>query len=139
MAREEKVGLWAQEPPEEDVEADAPGPPYVASKKSDVLHKASCPLAEKIAPENLIRFETLEEAEAQCGRAATNFRFWIFDFGLKRKKPFRSLLSMRAFCIFFMKIVNKIQEIGKEPEELLATKIHEKHEIGRLTCSPKKG
>ncbi|RJP65944.1 MAG: hypothetical protein C4532_17110 [Candidatus Abyssobacteria bacterium SURF_17] len=68
-ARQEKRGLWAHEPSQaiehEELESDAP---YVASKKSNVFHKASCPLAEKIAPGNMIQFNSLEEAKASGRR-----------------------------------------------------------------------
>ncbi|RJP23517.1 MAG: hypothetical protein C4520_06055 [Candidatus Abyssobacteria bacterium SURF_5] len=53
-ARVQNVRLWAQEPTEEDVKADADTAAadtaaYVASRWSDVFYKASCPSAEKIA------------------------------------------------------------------------------------------
>jgi methylphosphotriester-DNA--protein-cysteine methyltransferase len=68
LARKEKVGLWAQEPPKEEANFNASAAPYVASKESDVFHKVSCPLAETIAQENVIRFNSLEEAKASARR-----------------------------------------------------------------------
>jgi len=73
-AREEGKGLWALRVPEEVEKAPSPplkralprGPPtapyYVGSKKRNVFHRPDCRWAAKIAPQNLVRFRTREEA-----------------------------------------------------------------------------
>jgi methylphosphotriester-DNA--protein-cysteine methyltransferase len=38
------------------------GPPFAASKKSDIYHCEECPIVKKIKPENLIWFNTAQEA-----------------------------------------------------------------------------
>ncbi|MCD4740021.1 hypothetical protein K8R43_02375 [archaeon] len=43
--------------------------PLIASKYSDVFHRADCPHAQRIKLENIVYFETVEEAEAAGYRA----------------------------------------------------------------------
>ncbi len=63
-AREAKRGLWAEEE-----ETPEPGQGYWASRKSDKFHYPWCRWAKEIAPENLIVFESREEA-AEAGYVA---------------------------------------------------------------------
>ena len=68
-ARQESRGLWAQEPSKEiEHKKSESNAPYVASKNSNIFHKPSCPHAETIKPENMIQFNSLEEAKASGRR-----------------------------------------------------------------------
>ena len=69
-AREAKRGLWAELPDEPVDEVKTEGK-YKASKNSDKYHLADYTHAGEISPENLIWFDSKEEAEAKgykpCG------------------------------------------------------------------------
>jgi micrococcal nuclease len=79
-ARQESRGQWADNPAikaEQQGEAKASerepkeAAPFVASKKSKAYHRASCPFAEQIKPENLIEFKSEEEAKASGMRGCS--------------------------------------------------------------------
>jgi hypothetical protein len=67
-ARQESKGLWQDEPTEQtEPQKEETAAPCVASKNSEVYHKASCSSAQQIKAENLIRFKSVEEAR-ESGR-----------------------------------------------------------------------
>lgn len=71
-AREHKLGLWAEnKEAKKEFETDnklAQAGKYIASRKSDVFHYATCGYAKKIKPENRVFYNTREEAIADGKR-----------------------------------------------------------------------
>jgi micrococcal nuclease len=78
-AREKQAGLW-RAPPSTTVKVTTttvravtttlpPTGEFAGSAKSDVYHYPSCSYVERINPENLIRFGSVEDAQAQGYRA----------------------------------------------------------------------
>lgn len=55
LAREKKLGLWADK-------KISSGVRFVASRSSKIYHTASCIHAGRIKPDNIVRFETTEDA-----------------------------------------------------------------------------
>lgn len=76
MARETQKGLWhptacGNNQGASETSSNINNPPkqgFCASRDSDIYHPCSCPSVAKIKPENLIYFETEEEAKASGRR-----------------------------------------------------------------------
>lgn len=61
-ARSSQLGIWGA--PEGSVKKEGVAASFCAASRGKVFHRSDCPLAKRIAPVNLVFFQTIEEARA---------------------------------------------------------------------------